>query len=157
MDQYKHTQIGYLTILLVFVLTIFFIGSYISAMNEPVSIDSGANLLVTAVGVFVLAFAASFTTLSVSVDNEMLRVKFGYGIFRKKFLLNDIDSVTRVKNKWYYGFGVRVWFRPYMQIYNVSGFDAVEIILKNSKRYRIGTDDPVGLESALVVAIKKYK
>ncbi|MEK7656054.1 MAG: hypothetical protein AAB386_05245 [Patescibacteria group bacterium] len=40
-----------------------------------------------------------------------------------------------------------------MWIYNVSGFDAVEIILKNGKIYRIGTDVPKELE----VAINKEK
>ena len=48
---------------------------------------------------------------------------------------------------------MRVCFWPYMWIYNVSGFDAVEIILKNGKIYRIGTDVPKELE----VAINKEK
>ena len=36
-----------------------------------------------------------------------------------------------------------------MWIYNVSGFDAVEIIMKNGKIYRIGTDVPEELEAAI--------
>ena len=40
-----------------------------------------------------------------------------------------------------------------MCIYNVSGFDAVEIQLKNGKIYRIGTDEPKKLEQA-ILAIK---
>ena len=42
-----------------------------------------------------------------------------------------------------------------MWIYNVSGFDAVEIILKNGKIYRIGTDVPSELEAAIKQAISK--
>jgi len=38
-----------------------------------------------------------------------------------------------------------------MWIFNVSGFDAVELVMKNGKIYRIGTDMPKELE----VAIKK--
>jgi hypothetical protein len=36
-----------------------------------------------------------------------------------------------------------------MWIYNVSGFDAVEITMKNGKIYRIGTDEPLKLEQAI--------
>jgi hypothetical protein len=39
-------------------------------------------------------------------------------------------------------------------VYNVSGFDAVEIKLKNGKRYRIGTDEPKDLEQAIRNSIK---
>ena len=36
-----------------------------------------------------------------------------------------------------------------MWIFNVSGFGAVEIRMKNGKIYRIGTDEPKALESAI--------
>jgi hypothetical protein len=41
-----------------------------------------------------------------------------------------------------------------MWIYNVSGFDAVEIKLKNDKIYRIGTDEPKKLEQTILYKIK---
>jgi len=41
-----------------------------------------------------------------------------------------------------------------MWIYNISGFDAVEIKMKNGKTYRIGTDEPQKLEQAIVHARK---
>jgi hypothetical protein len=40
-----------------------------------------------------------------------------------------------------------------MWIYNVSGFDAVELKMKNGKVYRIGTDESEKLESALQQSI----
>jgi hypothetical protein len=40
-----------------------------------------------------------------------------------------------------------------MWIYNVSGFDAVEITLKNGNTYRIGTDEPKELEQAILQSI----
>mgnify|MGYP001589379195 FL=1 len=96
---------------------------------------------------------ASFVTLTVSSHENCFQIKFGYGIFRKKFPLNEIVSAKSVKNHWYYGWGIRVWFWPYMWIYNVSGFDAVEIIMRNGKIYRIGTDTPKELEAAIKRAI----
>jgi hypothetical protein len=78
-----------------------------------------------------------------------LRIKFGYGIFKKRFKIKEIASVKIVRNKWYYGWGIRFWWKPRMIIYNISGYDAVEIKLKNKRIYRIGTDEPKKLEQAI--------
>lgn len=123
------------------------------ALAEPVSYDSGANLFATIVMALIVLTLASASTLNVTIDEKYLRIKFGWGIFRKKFLIGEIASARSVKNRWYYGWGIRFCLRPYMVIFNVSGFDAVEITMKNGKVYRIGTDDPAGLEAA----IKKAK
>ena len=42
-----------------------------------------------------------------------------------------------------------------MWIYNVSGFDAIEIQTKDGKRHRIGTDEPKKLEDTLKNQLKK--
>ena len=103
---------------------------------------------------YCLFILASFGTLQVNIDENHLRIKFGYGIFYKKFSLNEITSAKTVRNHWYYGWGIRLWFWPKMWIYNVSGFDAVEIKLKNGKMYRIGTNEPKKLEQAILHSIK---
>lgn len=149
MTPYKHTQISYLMIIITLVVLVFFVWIQITARAETPSVDSGTNLLVTSVMVLILFILASFATLTAFIDEKYLKIKFGYGIFRKKFLLSDIVSIKQVKNHWYYGWGIRVWFWPYMWIYNVSGFDAVEIIMKNKKVYRIVTDRPNELETAI--------
>jgi len=122
---------------------------YITARAEPPSVDSGTNFAFTAIMILILFILASFTTLTMSIDENCLRIKFGYGIFTKVFPLNEIASVQSVKNHWYYGWGIRLWLWPKMWIYNVSGFDAVEIIMRNGKIYRIGTDTPGELEAAI--------
>ncbi|MES2223898.1 MAG: hypothetical protein V4469_03120 [Patescibacteria group bacterium] len=153
MTTYKHTQIGYLMLTVTAVVFALFVSAHIMSLSEPASIDSGTNLAVTAVMLLILLILVSFTTLTTSIDGQYLRIKFGYGIFNKKFLLSEIASATSVKNRWYYGWGVKVWFWPYMWIYNISGFDAVEIVLKNGKIYRIGTDAPKELEEVIKKAI----
>ncbi|OHA95436.1 MAG: hypothetical protein A3C62_02225 [Candidatus Zambryskibacteria bacterium RIFCSPHIGHO2_02_FULL_39_16] len=104
--------------------------------------------------IVILLILASFTTLTVSIDENYLRIKFGYGIFRKRFVISEIASVERVKNHWYYGWGIRLWLWPKMWIYNVSGFDAVELVMKNGKVYRIGTNAPGELENAIKALLK---
>lgn len=153
MNTYKHTQIGYLMLVVTLVVSAFFVWVQVAARAETPSVDSGTNLLVTAVMVLILFALASFTTLTVSINEKYLRIKFGCGIFAKKFALDQIASAQTVKNRWYYGWGVKVWFWPYMWIYNVSGFDAVKIIMKNGKIYQIGTDTPGELEAAIKRAV----
>ena len=149
MTPYKHTQIGYLMGLVTFVVLAIFLWAQITARMEPPSYDSGTNFAMTALMVLTLFVLASFSTLTVVVDEQFLSICFGWGVFRKKFLVSEMASVARVKNRWYYGWGIRVCFWPKMWIFNVSGFDAVEIVLKNNTIYRIGTDEPEKLEAAI--------
>src|SRR3989339_1742681 len=153
MTSYKHTQIGYLLLFATLAVLVLFTWVQMTARAEPLSVDSGTNFLVTAVMGLILFILASFATLMVSIDEKYLQIKLGYGIFKKKFLLSEMVSTKQVKNHWYYGWGIRLWLWPKMWIYNVSGFDAVEIIMKNGKIYRIGTDDPNALETAIKQSI----
>lgn len=149
MTSYKHTQVGYLMIVISLAVLALFAWVYSMALAEVPSVDSGPNLLVSTVMVLILLILVSFITLTVAIDERFVRIRFGYGIFSKKFLLDDIVSAKAVKNHWYFGWGVRFWFWPRMTIYNISGFDAVEITMRNGKIYRIGTDEPKELERAL--------
>ena len=152
--NYKHTQIGYLMLDVTLAVAVLFAWAQITARAEPPSVDSGTNFAFTAIMAIIVFVLASFVSLQVIIDEKYLRIKFGYGIYQKKFLLNDVMSAKTVKNHWYYGLGIRVWFWPKMWIYNVSGFDAVEIKLKNGKTYRIGTDEPKRLEQIIFHLIK---
>lgn len=147
--KYKHTQIAYLMIILMLIVLVFFAWVNITARAETPSYDSGTNFAVTSIMVLILFVLASFVSLQVRIDEKYLRLKFGYGLYGKKFLLKDIVSAKAVKNPWYYGWGIHMWFWPKMWIYNVSGFDAIEIKMKNGKIYRIGTDEPKKLAEAL--------
>ncbi|HAM88868.1 TPA: hypothetical protein DDY55_03590 [Candidatus Falkowbacteria bacterium] len=126
-----------------------FAWAFITSSAEPVSVDSGTNFAVTLTMILTVFILASFSSLHVIIDEEYLRIKFGFGIYQKKFLLSDIVSAKSVKNKWYNGWGIRWCFWSRTWIYNVSGFDTVEIKLKNNKTYRIGTDEPKKLEQAI--------
>jgi len=147
MKPYRHTQIGYLMIFTTLIVLVLFTWIQITARAETPSYDSGTN---TAIMVVILFILVSFSTLTVSINDEFLKLRFGWGIFSKKFLLTDIANIRKVKNHWYYGWGIRIWFWPKMWIFNVSGFDAIEIKMKNGKIYRIGTNEP----EKLIVAIR---
>lgn len=94
-----------------------------------------------------LVVAALFVSLTVEVDEEALRLRFGVGLVRRTIRLADIASWRRVRNPWYYGWGVRNYGRGLL--YNVAGFDAVEVHLRSGSQLRVGTNDPDGLCAAL--------
>ena len=136
------------------IVLVLFAWAHIIALAESPSYYSGPNFAVSVIMVLILFILVSFVSLQVIIDKKYLQIKFGYGIYQKKFSLNDIVSVKTVRNHWYYGWGIRGWFWPKMWIYNVSGFDAVEIKLKNGKIYRIGTDEPKKLERTIFQSIR---
>jgi len=155
MISYKHTQIGYLMIFITLAVLGLFTWVHLSALAEPPSFNSGPNFAISSVMVLILFILASFMTLIISIDEKYLGIKFGYGLFQKKLLLNEIVSVRVVKNRWYYGWGIKLRLWPTTWIYNVSGFQAVELIMKNGKIYRIGIDEPNKLESAILAVMNK--
>lgn len=157
MTSYKHTQIGYLMLSILVVITSIFGWTYIESLAEAPTYNSGPNLLIMATMVLTILVLASFATLTVSIDNTWLKIKFGYGVFQKKILLQEITSATAVQNRWYYGWGIRWRPWPSMWIYNVSGLKAVEITTSDGQVCRIGTDDQAGLQSAIAKLIHKSK
>jgi hypothetical protein len=100
--------------------------------------------------VFVAAVGFIFHSLTVEVSDDKLRWHFGLGFWSYSLALDQIDSISIVRNKWWNGFGVRM--APSFRLYNVSGLDAVELQLKSGEIRRIGTDDPKGLAAALKTA-----
>jgi hypothetical protein len=143
--KYKHTQIGYLILSILAILLILL--SSIMIISELYI----TFLIIIVLFTFILI---SFSTLKVTIDKNILQIKFGYGIFKKNFLIKDIESVRTKKNHWYYGWGIRLWLWPKMWIFNISGFNAVEMKMKNGGLYRIGTDEPKKLEAAIREIIK---
>jgi len=92
-----------------------------------------------------------FYRLRVEVSGGELRIRFGVGLIGRTFDLHEIVSARPVRNKWWYGWGIRL--TPHGWLFNVSGFDAVEIALRSGRHYRIGTDEPEALSNALNRAI----
>jgi hypothetical protein len=73
-------------------------------------------------------------------------------MIRRTIALADIQSVRTVRNPWYYGWGLRLI--PGGWMWNVSGLDAVELKLRSGKLFRIGTDEPELLRSAILSALR---
>ena len=99
------------------------------------------------VPIVAIALAIIFHSLTVEISDRELRWHFGPGLRSYSLALDEISSVTIVRNHWWNGFGIRM--APGFRLYNVSGLDAVELRLKSGEVRRIGTDDPQGLAGAI--------
>ena len=98
-------------------------------------------------GIMIIVLAI-FSTLTVSVGEDTLRIRFGpVGLIKKSWPLAEIASVTTVTNPWYYGWGIH--WTPNGPLYNISGFGAVEVRQLSGKAFRIGTDEPEILSKAI--------
>jgi hypothetical protein len=136
--RYHHTQIGYLTLVALGAGLLFMIGLMLTNGFEWMAL-----VVLLVLGVCLVLFA----TLTVEIDGEALILRFGPGLIQKRFRLTDIISCRVVKNPWYYGWGIHL--TPSGWLYNVSGFWAIELQMKNGKKYRLGTDDPERLVQAI--------
>ena len=143
-QHYKHTQIGYLTIIVLGIALL------CTALLMAIV---GFNWIGFAVLVITAICLVLFATLKVVISDEVFEICFGPGVVRKKFSLKEIESCQVVKNPWYYGWGIRL--TPHGWLYNVSGFYAVEIKMKDGKKYRIGTDVPKELGKVIRSTIEK--
>lgn len=137
--EYEHTQRGTLIIAAILAVILIIVAS--------IFVFGAVWVTVLVMGFMILALAI-FSTLTVSVRQDALRIWFGpIRLIKKSWPISDIATVTTVTNPWYYGWGIR--WTPYGPLYNVAGYEAVEVTLVSGKKFRIGTDQPEELKRAI--------
>jgi hypothetical protein len=141
MTLYKHTQVGHIIIwpLLAIILGSGLIGS---RSHRGIPLVFSILLLVSLV---------LFYKLTITIENDTLCASFGLGIIRKRLRLAEIVGCEPIRIRWWYGWGIHL--TPYGWLYNVSGLNAVAITLRDSRKFALGTNDPVGLVSAIQGAV----
>ena len=152
MHHYENTQPG----TFIRVMTgswVFFFGLLAVVMLALVQKEAAIGLgVVTVILAVILGIVcALFHSLTVRVTRSDIALSFGVGLIRKQFPICGISRARIVQNRWYNGFGIRKIRGGWL--YNVSGFDAIEIQLKNERKYRIGTNQPKELLAAVESAI----
>ena len=104
------------------------------------------------VSIILLVCLVLFYRLRITIEDETLCASFGPGIIRKRVGLVQIVGCEPIRIRWWYGWGIHL--TPYGWIYNVSGFDAVAITLRDGRKFAFGTDDPHGLTTGIRDAIR---
>lgn len=138
---YEHRQTSKLLLTL---------AALILAITTGAVLTGDEHWLGPVIGMVAALALALLARLTVHVDDHAIRLWFGPGLFRREFPLSEIQDVRRVRNPWYYGWGIRLF--PGGVLYNVSGLDAVELTRTAGHRVRIGTDRPDDLARAITAA-----
>jgi hypothetical protein len=136
--HYHHTQVGW--VILGFGAALVGLGW----VALPVQAPPPARIPFVVIAAFM---ALLFGALTVEVDHEAIRLRFGIGLIRKTIPLREVQACREVRNPFYVGWGIRL--TPMGVVWNVSGYDAVELALPEGRRFRIGTDEPTALASAI--------
>jgi hypothetical protein len=136
---YKHRQVGLLILVA--------LGVGVALTAALLALVPGRRGVAGLALVILLLCLSLFWALTVEVTADKLAVWFGPGVIRKSFRIEDIRDARIVRNRWYYGWGIRL--TPHGWMFNVSGYDAVELELADNRKFRIGTDEPEQLLTAI--------
>lgn len=140
--HYEHRQFGWVTViallpgLLLALATVRFAGA-----------PAGVTLALVAIALL----GALFASLTVEVDAESIRVSFTGGVVHRTIPLRDVREQRIVRSPWYYGWGIHR-YPGGGWLWNVAGYDAVELTLAGGRLFRIGTDQPHALSLAIAHA-----
>jgi hypothetical protein len=146
--QYKHTQPGTLMRVSFGCIIAFTLGLAVWAgRHEPQALPL-FSFISLAMGIGLVLFHQ----LTVTVSKDFIRLRFGIGVVHKKFAIAEVESAVAVQKKWWNGWGIRITSHGWL--YNVSGYDAVEIQFKDGKMASIGTDEPKRLLAAIEAVIR---
>ncbi len=141
MERYEHRQHStwmYWIAIVVLAMFVFF------SRTEP---STGPGL---AIGSVIVAVAiAIFSRLTTRVDSDAVSWSFGWGWPAASVALADIQSVEGTETNLLEGWGIH-WTIWHGWLWNVGGFQAVEITKRDGARVTLGTDDPQGLYDAIV-------
>ncbi len=136
--HYRHTQIGW--------VIIGSIAAAIALVLPLLAVPGAPGPLLLVLLLLALA-GVVFSTLTVEVDATEIRIRFTFGLVRKRVALAELRGQRPVRNPWRYGWGIHMI--PGGWIWNVSGQEAVELLLGEGRVLRVGTDEPEALSRAI--------
>lgn len=145
---YRHSQNAMWTFWIILLTGLVGAGLTLNCMGYSAGLAPALLLLALITLLLLIMFR-----LTVTIDDEAIRISYGIGIIRKAIPLENVLSCETVRNKAWWGWGVKMFFdgiSPAGWLYNVDGLDAVELEMKNGSRLRIGTDEPDELQVAIL-------
>lgn len=148
-DSYRHTQIGYLSMIIFFsILSIIFSATY----SNIHTLSENALIGISLICFFLFLVGVLFSSLSITVGKDSLTWCFTFKFWNKKIKIEDIANCHVVENSILDGIGIRLMKHGWL--YNVSGVMAVEVVLKSGDKIRLGTDEPEYLAQAIKLALE---
>lgn len=144
MTPYRHRQVGWKLLAATAVGLI--LALWLTIAVSPAT-RAAAPGLVYGLFIVLAGVALAFGTLSVVVDDTMIRVVFGIGLVRKTIAVDDVVRCQIVPIKVLWGMGVH--WTPSGWLYNVGGGTGVRLEMARERAAIIGSDDADGLAAAI--------
>jgi hypothetical protein len=148
MNFYRHTQAGTVIrwALLAGLLPL-------TALAWLPAIPPTLVVLLLALAIVTVASTLLLWSLTIEISPAHFKFWFGPGLIGKTVALVDITACDPVD-------GIRAWGIHWAGkkgwLYNVSGFQALSISLKNGQRFMVGTDEPASVCEALAKARQRF-
>lgn len=136
--KFIEVQSGAYVVLLVWILILLVMYKMV---DEMPLLSLGVLMMVS------LLASLFFYRLKTEVSAEKIKLTFGLGL-TKTIDLKKIKRAEVVRNKWYYGWGIRYVFNGWM--WNIYGLDAVELHYKDKDVvFRIGSQKAHELKKSI--------
>lgn len=150
MASKKFTQFGTFTVI---ILSLFLLFSIVMGLTVG-STDNMMMLIFIVLSLIFLILLFFFYKMVIEIDGIHISFKLGIGIFGKSYQISEIESCKPVKDSFLNGWGIHKIHNGWL--YNVSGFNAVELTFKNTgKRIWIGTNKPDEITEIITGLINK--
>jgi hypothetical protein len=149
-QTYDHTQVGTTILLSLLAAAGFVIASLFVTTRSTGGVNALPTAATVAVGatlVILLLTSVVFSRLTVRVGKGEISWRFGLGLLEHRIPLAEVVAATVVTNPIWSGYGVRRLSNGWL--YNVAGRRAVELVLRDGRRVRIGSDEPELLLGAI--------
>lgn len=140
--RYERTQYGrWMTVML----------GTATALLAVLLLTIEVNPVGVAVLMLMLLLTGEFSRMTVTVDDEAVRVRYALGIIRRSWPLAELVAADVIRAPWWYGMGIR--WTPHGWLWNVRSGQAVRITTADGGRSAIGSDDAVRLAEAIRVGM----
>jgi hypothetical protein len=116
--------------------------------------EQNYQVVVLVLGLFFSIFLL-FYALHIKISNSRLEIRFGIGLIKWTYTLDQISAATVVKNPWYYFWGIKSirggWFIA------ANPGTAVQLNFADGRIIRLGSFQPEALKKALDRNLQRAK
>ncbi|MGH7328650.1 MAG: hypothetical protein ACREJX_09905 [Polyangiaceae bacterium] len=140
---YEHRQIGWVTIVVIV--------GVIAALSVALAISERNGEQQRAFNVVIIVVAvigAIFSSLTIRITDRSMAWWFGVPMIGRQIRLDEVESIGPTRTNIMEGWGIHLtWWHGW--VWNVSGFNAVQIKLRSGMRFAVGTPEPQAVVEAV--------
>lgn len=145
MQPYSHRQHNPFIPMVLAIMLIVVMGALLTI---PRGVDPGPLVTPVMLIIIVAALIGMLSRLTTRVESGIVTWYFGFGFPRGKRTVSHIARAELTRTSFLEGWGLH-WTIWHGWLWNVYGFQAVEIFGNDGSRVTIGTDDPQGFLDAI--------